>query len=56
MFILCSLYAPIHQNRFQVGVNLLGNKYNSDFYSDSDVRQSGAFPHLQGTPEGTDIQ
>jgi len=30
MFILCSLYAPIHQNKFQVGVNLLGNKYNSD--------------------------
>jgi len=29
---LCSLYAPIHQNKFQVGVNLLGNKY----YSDSD--------------------
>ena len=23
-------YAPIHQNKFQVGVNLLGNKYNSD--------------------------
>jgi len=30
MFIFCSLYAPIHQNEFQVGVNLLGNKYNSD--------------------------
>jgi len=30
MFILCSLYAPIHQNKFQVGVNLLGNKYDSD--------------------------
>jgi len=30
MFILCSLYAPVHQNKFQVGVNLLGNKYNSD--------------------------
>ena len=25
---------PIHQSKFQVGVNLLGNKYNSD--SDSD--------------------
>jgi len=34
MFILCSLYAPIHQNKFQVGVNLLGNKSNSD--SDSE--------------------
>src|SRR4029434_4713603 len=32
---LCSLYAPMHQNKFQVGVNLLGNKYYSD--SDSDV-------------------
>ena len=31
---LCSLYAPTHQNKFQVGVNLLGNKYYSD--SDSD--------------------
>src|SRR4029434_6989000 len=27
---LCLLYAPIHQNKFQVGVNLLGNKYYSD--------------------------
>ena len=33
---LCSLYAPIHQNKFQVGVNLLGNKYYSDSDSDSD--------------------
>src|SRR4029434_2877011 len=32
---LCLLYAPIHQNKFQVGVNLLGNKYYSD--SDSDM-------------------
>src|SRR4029434_9902995 len=32
---LCSLYAPTHQNKFQVDVNLLGNKYYSD--SDSDV-------------------
>src|SRR4029434_3876913 len=29
---LCLLYAPSHQNKFQVGANLLGNKY----YSDSD--------------------
>ena len=34
---LCLLYAPIHQNKFQVGVNLLGNKYYSDSDSDSDV-------------------
>src|SRR4029434_11157427 len=34
---LCSLYAPLHQNKFQVGVNLLGNKYHSDSDSDSDV-------------------
>ena len=33
---LCLLYAPIHQNKFQVGVNLLGNKYYSDSDSDSD--------------------
>ena len=33
---LCLLYAPIHQNKFQVGVNLLGNKYDSDSDSDSD--------------------
>ena len=32
---LCLLYAPIHQNKFQVGVNLLGNKYYSDSDSDS---------------------
>ena len=31
---LCLLYAPLHQKKFQVGVNLLGNKSNSD--SDSD--------------------
>src|SRR4029434_9650055 len=34
---LCLLYAPIHQNKFQVGVNLLGNKYYSDSDSDSDL-------------------
>src|SRR4029434_2312078 len=34
---LCLLYAPIHQNKFQVGVNLLGNKYYSDSDSDSDI-------------------
>ena len=33
---LCLLYVPIHQNKFQVGVNLLGNKYYSDSDSDSD--------------------
>ena len=38
---LCSLYAPMHQNKFQVGVNLLGNKYYSD--SDSDADSEG--PH-----------
>ena len=27
---LCLLYAPIHQKTFQVGVNLLDNKSNSD--------------------------
>ena len=32
---LCLLYAPIHQSKLQVGVNLLGNKYNPD--SDSDI-------------------
>ena len=32
---LCLLYAPIYQSKFQVGVNLLGNKYNSDSDSDS---------------------
>ena len=32
---LCLLYAPSHQKKFQVGVNLLGNKSNSD--SDSEV-------------------
>ena len=26
-YVLCSLYAPIYQEKFQVGVNLLGNKY-----------------------------
>ena len=30
LYVLCLLYAPIHQSKFQVGVNLLGNKYNSD--------------------------
>src|SRR4029434_1670648 len=34
---LCSLYAPIHQSKFQVGVNLLGNKYYSDSDSDSEM-------------------
>src|SRR4029434_8993673 len=30
LYVLCLLYAPIHQKKFQVGVNLLGNKSNSD--------------------------
>ena len=34
---LCLLYAPSHQKKFQVGVNLLGNKSHSDSDSDSDV-------------------
>ena len=29
LYVLCSLYAPIHQSKFQVGVNLLGNKYSN---------------------------
>src|SRR4029434_5622496 len=33
---LCLLYAPIHQKKFQEGVNLLGNESNSDSDSDSD--------------------
>ena len=33
---LCLLYAPSHQKKFQVGVNLLGNKSHSDSDSDSD--------------------
>jgi len=42
MFILCSLYAPIHQNKFQVGGNLLGNKYNSDSdYEQRSLMNSG---------------
>src|SRR4029434_8481550 len=32
---LCLLYAPSHQKKFQVGVNLLGNKSHSDSDSDS---------------------
>ena len=35
-YVLCLLSAPICQNKFLVGVNLLGNKYNSDSDSDSD--------------------
>ena len=35
LFFLCLLYAPSHQKKFQVGVNLLGNKSHSD--SDSDL-------------------
>ena len=34
---LCLLYAPIHQKKFQVGVNLLGNKSNSDSDSNSEL-------------------
>src|SRR4029434_3554472 len=34
---LCLLYAPSHQKKFQVGVNLLGNKSHSDSDSDSDL-------------------
>ena len=37
LYVLCSLYAPLHQNKFQVGVNLLGNKYYSDSDSDSEA-------------------
>jgi len=46
MFILCSLYAPIHQNTFQVGVNLLGNKY----YSDSDSDKYSPYENIQIFP------
>src|SRR4029434_5432291 len=35
-YVLCLLYAPSHQKKFQVGVNLLGNKSHSDSDSDSD--------------------
>ena len=38
-YVLCLLYAPSHQKKFQVGVNLLGNKSNSD--SDSDTGKWG---------------
>ena len=37
-YVYVLLYAPIHQNKFQVGVNLLGNKYYSDSDSDSGLR------------------
>ena len=40
---LCLLYAPSHQEKFQVGVNLLGNKSNYD--SDSDSDSSGQWNH-----------
>src|SRR4029434_10401490 len=43
---LCLLYAPIHQNKFQVGVNLLGNKYYSDSDSDSLTALTGVFLRL----------
>ena len=37
-YVVCYLYAPIYQEKFQVGVNLLGNKHfliliDSDDYS-----------------------
>src|SRR4029434_7881474 len=35
-YVLCLLYAPSHQKKFQVGVNLLGNKSHSDSDSDSE--------------------
>src|SRR4029434_8310233 len=35
-YVLCLLYAPSHQKKFQVSVNLLGNKSHSDSDSDSD--------------------
>src|SRR4029434_547690 len=34
-YVVCLLYAPSHQKKFQVGVNLLGNKSHSD--SDIDL-------------------
>ena len=43
LYVLCSLYAPIHQSKFQVGVNLLGNKYNSDSDSHSDSKHGHVF-------------
>ena len=43
---LCLLYAPIHQNKFQVGVNLLGNKYYSDSDSDSEGSKSCDTPKV----------
>ena len=47
---LCLLYAPIHQNKFQVGVNLLGNKYYSD--SDSDSHMTYATVGIEGEGSG----
>ena len=38
---LCLLYAPSHQKKFQVGVNLLGNQSHSDSDSDSDSDTQG---------------
>ena len=35
-YVVCYLYAPSYQEKFQVGVNLLGNKTLSDSDSDSD--------------------
>src|SRR4029434_6723544 len=35
-YVLCLLYAPSHQKKFQVGVNLLGETSNSKSDSDSD--------------------
>ena len=44
---LCLLYAPIHQNKFQVGVNLLGNKYYSDSDSDHCFVAAGFLEHFK---------
>ena len=49
-YVLCLLYAPSHQKKFQVGVNLLGNKSHSDSDSDSDSEWTPVFllQHLVG--------
>ena len=47
-FVLCLLSAPIHQNKFQVGVNLLGNKYYSDSDSKSDSDSDQIFFSVRG--------
>src|SRR4029434_8798872 len=47
---LCSLYAPTHQNKFQVDVNLLGNKYYSDSPSFSPSPSAGHLNFLKSGP------